>query len=212
VSTLHGRPEVGDLPDLVRPLLLTEAETSSLRSLLEGIHLLDGSFATDAKVLLDAINSREVEGPHYAYVLAGPWGNITEGDGSLEATIAGCRDARRQHWGQGQGRDDRYHQIQVERYATYYVTDATSDFGDDLGEYRTAGVVVPVEDEPLTPEQQAESEDRVAARYAGQRALYAHLNQVLPKSAQTQPDAERPTDLIRAALAAQNRGASNDES
>lgn len=177
---MHGKPEVGDLPDLVRPLLLTEAETSSLRSLLEGIHLLDGSFASDAKALLDAINSREVDGPHYAYVLAGPWGNIREGDGSLEATIAGCRDARRQHWATGHGRDERYHQIQVERYASYYVSDPSSDVGDDLGEYRTGGVVVPVEDEPLTEEEEAESEARIEAEQQRHRALYAHLNRVLP--------------------------------
>lgn len=180
MTTVHGKPEVGDLPDLLRPVLLTETEIASLRSLLEGIHLLDGSFAADAKTLLDAIDSREVDGPHYDYVLAGPWGTIGEGDRSLEATVAGCREARRQHWAQGHGRDHRYEQIQVERNARYFIT---SDAGDELGEFCGADVVVPVEDEPLTDEQQAESEARVEAEQRRHAALYAHLRDLQQSAA-----------------------------
>lgn len=168
--------------ELPRPFLLTSAELSKLRSALNAVYVSDGGMAHQAHELVELLDDPSRRGNlEYGYSLAGPWGTIKEGNGSLEATIAGCRDARAQHWKEGHGRDDRYNQIQVERYAQIYFTDPEG--WDDLGFYTGPGERVEVSDTPLTDEEQAESDARLVRRQERQTALYAQLARVPRESA-----------------------------
>lgn len=155
-------------PTTALPLLLTAEEQADLRRVLAHVDRFDpGGFSHTARHLAALLDDPDRAGdPTYAYVLAGPWGNMTEGDGSLVATIAGCRDARAAHWAEGHGRDERYASIQVMRYA---------HVSTDRGQFIGAGEVVEVPDYPLTVEEAAENERRLAAARQRTEAINDHL-------------------------------------
>lgn len=150
------------------PVLLTAAEQDDLRRVLAHVERFDpGGFAHTARHLAALFDDPDRVGePTYSYCLAGPWGTLKQGDGSLETTIAGCREARADHWADGEPRDERYASIQVMRYA---------HVSTDLGRFIGAGEVVEVPDYPFTPEEAAENERRLDARAAVRTAVDTRL-------------------------------------
>lgn len=156
---------------LHQPVVLTAGQRAELLELLD---LVQPDAQDRAVALREVIASQRVGDPEYSYVLAGPFGTIREGDGSLEATVAGCRDERRRHWAHGHGRDDLYGSLRVLGYPSVYVY---TDEGEDLGRFTGPAQVVPVDDDPLTLDEQAESRRRIEQASADRHALYAHLRE-----------------------------------